>query len=577
MFASIGPLRAPRLRALILGLSLALAACGPGASSTDGTSNRSSSSTAAVSQDRPRGTLKIAWPNEPNYLSPKFLSGAGNGEYQWMFNSTLTSRDLSGASHPILAKDIPSQDNGDWIINPDGTMVTVYHLRENTTWHDGTPLTAPDFVFAFEVYLDKDLPIQQPDPEPLMARVEAKDDHSLVITWKEPYPLANVLGFQALNPLPRQQLEDKYRNARATFALGDEWTTSYIGSGPFRVERWTPGVGILARAHLGWALGPPKLDAIDIRFISDPNTELANVLSGEVDMINSPGVRAQEAAIARDQWGGQGYVKAWVTRTAYMEFQYREVPGWQRAVADVRVRQALISAIDREGLADVIDLGFGTAADAFIAPTDELFPEVDRAIVKYPHNVARAVALLEDAGWRRPPQGGPLVDASGRTLDVDLTATSAQAQIATIVANNWKDAGVTSSTTTIPPARVREGELRAGFPAAALNGRTIGAETFVWTTSNFPTPDNRFAGSNRGSFSDPEVDRLQKIRLTSLNERERSEATIAVLKRMTELVGAQPLIYSVEVIIARNGVRGPVGNYGPQEGITWNVQDWSVD
>src|SRR3954470_16249183 len=133
----------------LVGLAMILlAAC---AAPQPGAPRASGSQPAA--QSGPHGTLKIAWPNEPDYLNPKFLSGAGNGEYQWLFNSTLTVRDLSGVVHPLLATEIPSQENGEWVINPDGTMVTTYHLREHATWHDGTPLTAADFVFAFEVYL----------------------------------------------------------------------------------------------------------------------------------------------------------------------------------------------------------------------------------------------------------------------------------------------------------------------------------------------------------------------------------------------------------------------------------------
>jgi peptide/nickel transport system substrate-binding protein len=212
----------------------------------------------ATDGQRPRGTLTIAWAREPETLSAKFLGGSGNGEFQWTFNSTLTFRDLAGIPSPLLARQIPTQENGDWVINPDGTMVTTYRLRPNTFWHDGTPLTASDFVFAHTVYLDRDLPISNPNPEPLMDRVEAPDDLTVVIFWKEPYSAANVLGIEQLVPLPRHILAEKYRSNRAGFMFGDEWTTAFIGTGPFKVERWTPGVGIAARAHTAGHWGHPK-------------------------------------------------------------------------------------------------------------------------------------------------------------------------------------------------------------------------------------------------------------------------------------------------------------------------------
>lgn len=522
----------------------------------------------------PRGTLKIAWGREPETLSPKFLGGSGNGEYQWTFNSTLTVRDFIGTPRPLLAREIPSRENGDWVINADGTMVTTYRLQPSARWHDGTQVTAGDFAFAYQVYIDKDLPIQQPSPEPLMESVIAADESTVVVRWKEPFRNANTLGIQQLVPLPRHVHEDKYRNNRATFATGEDWTTAYVGTGPYRVERWTPGVGMIARAHPGWVWGPPRIDTLDIRFITDANAQIANLLAGEVDMINSPAVRAPEAAIVRDQWGekGPGYVKAWVARTAYIEFQFREVASWQRAVTDVRVRQALLHAIDRDGLAEVINLGFAPSADGFISPSDPLFAEVDRSITKYPFDRGRAAQLLAEAGWASAATANP----STRRLELDVWATASQDEEAAIVADNLKGVGVNATPYILPAARARDGELRSSFTGAALNGRTIGPDNFVWTTENFPGPDNRWSGSNRGSFSDPEVDRLQKIRLTATDPGESRQATLAQMKRMAELIPAVPLIYSVEVILALNKVKGPIGNYGPQEGITWNVHEWEI-
>ncbi|MBM2809966.1 MAG: hypothetical protein HW416_725 [Chloroflexi bacterium] len=546
---------------------------GPGAP----TAPSSRGGTDASQTTGPKGTLRLAWFREPEILSPKFFGGSGNGDYQWLFSSTLIIKDLQGVPHPLMAQEIPTQSNGGWVINPNGTMVTTYKLRPNAQWHDGTPVTARDYIFAHEVYTDADLPVQTLAPEPLMSRLEAPDDYTLVIHWKEAYINANILSHQQLNPLPRHLQENKYRTDKANFMNGSEWTTTFIGTGPFKLERWNPGTGMIGRAHTGWALGQPKLDTLDIRFIADPSTQLANLLAGEVDMINSPGVRAQEAAVARDRWAtsGEGYVKTWTTRTAYVEWQFREVANWQRAVLDMRVRQALYHSIDRKGIAETVNLGFAPAADTFISSNDPLFAEVDRVITKYPFDPNRSLALLAEAGWQRG-SGGQVADASGRTLDMDLATTASQEDQATIIVDNWKAAGVNTKLFVIPQARARDGELRSSFAAASTNGRTIGPDNFVWLAEEFPTTENRWIGSNRGSFSDPEIERLHHIRVASLDESQRRQATVDVLKRMTEVAGPLPFIYSVEAILARKNVVGPVGNYGPQEGMSWNVHDWEV-
>src|SRR5207244_1626358 len=109
---------------------------------------------------------------------------------------------------------------------------------------------------------------------------------------------------------------------------------------------WEPGIRIIARSFPDWFLGRPPIDVVEIRFIPDPSTLLTNLLAGEVDFAGYPSIRLSEADAARE-WiaRGEGYVKSWAKRIKYVEFQYRAVPNWQRAVGDVRVRQAMIHAI----------------------------------------------------------------------------------------------------------------------------------------------------------------------------------------------------------------------------------------
>src|SRR6185436_20175600 len=101
-------------------------------------------------------------------------------------------------------------------------------------------------------------------------------------------------------------LEEKYLSNKATFLFGEEWTSGYIGSGPYRMERWTPGLGFVARAIPDWFFATPKIEVLDVRFASDPNTTLANMLSGEVDIVSTPAIRTSEGAVAREQLVARG-------------------------------------------------------------------------------------------------------------------------------------------------------------------------------------------------------------------------------------------------------------------------------
>ena len=94
--------------------------------------------------------------------------------------------------------------------------------------------------------------------------------------------------------------------------------------------------------------------------------------------------------------------------------------------------------------------------------------------------------------------------------------------------------------------------------------------------SESPTAETRWQGANRGSFNDPEVDRLQNVVLTSFDEQARLRATIELHRRMSEVLGIGNLYYSAEVLVARNRVKGPIGEYGGKSGMSWNIFEWEV-
>ncbi|MBM2813005.1 MAG: hypothetical protein HW416_3764 [Chloroflexi bacterium] len=569
--------RALRLAPLGLTAILVLAACAPTQSNRPDPSQPGAS---ASPSGGPRGTVRIAWHTEPESLNPKLAAGVGLNEFHWVFNSFLTYFDFQGRLHPMLAREIPSQENGDWVINPDGTMVTTYRLRENARWHDGAPITAPDYVLAFEVYMDPDVPVRDRIPETLIGRVDARDDYTLVITWREPYIAANSLTFQQMSPLPRHLVEEKYRTNKPNFVFGEEWTSNYVGTGPFRVERWSPGSGLIARANPDWALGPPKLDTVDIRFISDARTLLANILAGEVDLVNTSGIDPPEAAIARERWegGNEGYVRTWQRTLRFLSFQFREVPNWQRPITDVRVRQALMHATDRETMINVISHGLGVVAHAFMVPSDALYPEVERSVVKYSYDPGRAAAILTDAGWRRSDPSALFTNAGGQTLDIEIwtTADSSAEQESAVLGSNWKSAGINASTYMIPAARQRDFELRVSFPSVNTTSRSATIDNFVFVSTHLPTPETRWQGANRGSFRDADVDRLHNQTLTLFDQNERRQAIINLHKRVSETLGIGPMYFDASVLIARSRLKGPVGETAEKSGMSWNIFEWEV-
>lgn len=118
--------------------------------------------------------------SEVDNIAPKIGSGTNTAEYQFITNSPLTVRNPQGVAS-LLAVEMPSRERGTWVVNADGTMRTTWSVKPNAVWHDGTPVTSRDIVFAFEVYLDPAMPIADRVPERFMERVEPLDDKTFVV------------------------------------------------------------------------------------------------------------------------------------------------------------------------------------------------------------------------------------------------------------------------------------------------------------------------------------------------------------------------------------------------------------
>lgn len=152
-------------RVLLMAGGLAVAACGPSA-----TPARPAAIELAQPAEAPKGRLTIALGREPDQFGFRFGETSRTAEWNWILDSPLTYYDMQNLLQPMTTRQVPTQDNRDWVVDADGTMVTTYRLRENLRWHDGVALTAHDFVFAFEVYMDPDVLLSSRDPLHLIGR-----------------------------------------------------------------------------------------------------------------------------------------------------------------------------------------------------------------------------------------------------------------------------------------------------------------------------------------------------------------------------------------------------------------------
>ena len=204
----------------------------------------------------------------------------------------------------------------------------------------------------------------------------APDPRTLVVQWKSTNPDAGSLTFEDLDPLPSHLLEapfNDYAAGRSTgdaFLSGSFWTTAYIGAGPYRLERWDPGVQLLGTAFDGHALGRPKVDRLVVRIFTDENTTLAAILAGgQMDYACCRTLRFEHFVTLKRDWeaAGKGTAVAAPLNTAILFLQQRPEYVGDRGLLDIRVRRALAHAMDRQAINDGVFDGLG-------APTETIVP-----------------------------------------------------------------------------------------------------------------------------------------------------------------------------------------------------------
>ena len=253
-------------RSVILALVVLTVGCNaPTASQSDGS--------AAPASQQPQRTLTAAVRVEPTTTASKSVRGGGVALFLTgrMFNAEIGLLNADGVAIPYLVEAFPQLNSDGWRIFPDGRMETIYRLKSNLTWHDGTPLTTEDFAFSWRVYSWPELGVTGA-PINLMESVTARDPRTLVINWKQPFVEAGSLSDRgSFPPLPRHILEPSFTAGQAEpFASHLFWTTQYVGLGPFKMDRWEPGAFIEGSAYDAHVLGRPKVD----RFVETFNTSL---------------------------------------------------------------------------------------------------------------------------------------------------------------------------------------------------------------------------------------------------------------------------------------------------------------
>jgi peptide/nickel transport system substrate-binding protein len=523
---------------------------------------------------------------EPVTLVARALQeAAGVGLYMTrrMFNADLALLDESGVPHPYLIEALPQLNTDSWRVFPDGRMETTYRLRSGLTWHDGTPLTAEDFVFAWRVYADPALGMARRLPMTSMDEVVASDERTFLVRWNTPYPDAGTLTDRnaELVALPRHLLARTYADDPESVAIHGYWSRDFVGLGPYRLDRWEPGTFLEASAFAGHALGKPKIERLRVLFMADSNAVLASMLAGEVHFAVDSSLRAEHAVTLRREWesrrGGDMVFHANQWRAVH--FQHRPEVANPRFILDTRVRKALAHAIDREAINEAVYSSVVAYSNSMISPQSEFGPAAEQAASKYPLDPRRTEQLMLEAGFNRAADGFHVSPAAGR-FNAELKTNSASDNEAemSVMASGWRQVGLDVQEAILPSAQAQDNEVRSTFRGMYSNNIGVGESALMGhVTSRIPRAETRWNGSNRGGWSNAEYDRLADAYAITLDRRERSQQVADMVRIFTDEVGAISLFFRVQPWVYVFALKGLDREVAPEASVAWRIHEWTFD
>ncbi len=521
---------------------------------------------ALASCARPAGppvpTMRFDVAADPLNLNPLFAhADAGNVEQNLAHLAFEPFFDLDAAGKPVpeLVREIPSVANGG--ISPDGRTL-VYHLRPGVRWSDGVPVGPDDVLFTLRAILDPANPVGSHEGYDLIDRADAPDAHTVRFHLSKAWAPA-VSTFFAYGTSPQYVLPAHVLRAQGPLARAPFDAAPTVGDGPFTFVAWQRGDRLVYVANRRYWRGAPRVGRIDVRIVPDPQTNMTLLGSGALDF----------NLVAPSQWAA---LRSSAPALRFFETPTALVAGiavnlTHPPLDDVRVRRALVAAIDRGGISAKITLGRYPVADS---DRPRFSWAYDPAVTEPRFDPAAADAAFDAAGWRRGPGG--IRQKNGKPFEltyVQFPETTTGVRTAEVVQRELFERGVDVTIKSISNAQLflpaRDGgALAAGRFDLAYVPWSMGAD-----------PDDRFligctgGEKNYMRYCDPAVDALE-ARAAAEPARTKRAAAYAAIDRLVARDVPIVYLFNPRYIYA---YAPRLAGFAPNAfSATWNAYAWRL-
>jgi peptide/nickel transport system substrate-binding protein len=481
----------------------------------------------------------------PNYEAPSLdhLTSGTAHDALWSLYDRLVSRDGSGVYQPALASS--------WDASEDG-MVWTFTIRDDVFFHSGDRLTAEAIKWFFDKARDPEGQYAFSSNLAPIESIEVPDDTTVVFRLNSPWPflLDGVSGSFAgiINP-------------NAYEAAGEDYGISVLdGTGPYRLVSWEPGGQLVAARNEAYAWGPdwlgnsgaPYVETLVWQYYEDAASRLLALEGGQIDIMY--GVSAQNLERLQQSGRFEFFEKPrFGGALMFVSFNLEKAP-----FDDVRIRQAINHAIDKDVILERVFFGLGEVAFGYAPPTT--FGHLPNPeAVGYEYSPELAVALFAEAGYERGPDGYLQKDGQRFRVTLHSRSETEYQQTAQILQEQFRAVGLDVSLVL--------GDFSSYVDAMRAGEHQLNLGLYGWSRIDilqFWFPSRQIPWPNSSRLRDPLVDDLLGVALQgptlddSVRNYQRAE------QYLIEQAFWAPLVFLMDTIAVSDRVGGFYAH--PQDG-----------
>ena len=468
--------------------------------------------------------------------------------------------------NPILANDSASSEISDWLFNglfkydkngnPTVELAKSYNfetptkliikLREDVLWHDNIKLTSKDIIFTYEKIIDPKVFNSIKSNFQEVQSVKALDDYTIEVIYKNPY--FKALETWMVGILPYHLLKDEKDLMTSSF------NKNPIGTGSYKLKEFKQGQDIELLANDKYFEGKPKIDRILYKFLPDSNTSFLYLKQKKLDIGGLDPIQVDRQL---DNNFRNNYT---IMQKPSFSFSYLGFNLKNEKFKDIRIRQALSLAIDRQELVDILFFGYGKVCNGPFLPNSFAYNEEIKTITQ---DITKAKELLKEAGY---DENHPFSFEV-----VTNTANDIRINAALILQYQLQKAGIKMN--------IRVMEWQA-FLNTVVHPRNFEAVLLGWSMALMPdaypiwhSTSSKLGGFNFVSYENPKVDNLIEKGNNTVNRDELGKIYKNIFKIITDDL-PYLFLYIPDSISA---VNKNIKNIEPSFiGIMHNQKDWEI-